>query len=73
METISNDMSAFFRVYSMVTAPAQQHANRPSVYTALFNQVFAALRITAQCVRRCNPIETEPIEAWTCNLTSRFI
>ena len=36
METISNDTaSAWCRVYSIVTAPAQQHATKPSVYTAL--------------------------------------
>ena len=37
METISNDSaSACYRVYSIVTAPAQQHATKPSMYTALF-------------------------------------
>ena len=38
METISNDMaSAVCCVYSIVTAPAQQHATKPSVYTALLD------------------------------------
>ena len=37
METISNDSaSAWCCVYSIVTAPAQQYATKPSVYTALF-------------------------------------
>ena len=37
METISNDLArALCCVFSIVTAPAQQHATKPSVYTALF-------------------------------------
>ena len=38
METISNDMaSARCRVNGIVNAPAQKHATKPSVYTALLN------------------------------------
>ena len=37
METISNDTaSVWCCVYSIVTAPAQQHETKPSIYTALF-------------------------------------
>ena len=36
METISNDSaSAWCRVHRIVTAPAQQHATKPSVYNVL--------------------------------------
>ena len=42
METISNDTaSAWSRVYSMITAPAQQHATKPSVYTALLLSILS--------------------------------
>ena len=37
LKTISNDTaSAWCCVYSIVTVPAQQHATKPSMYTALF-------------------------------------
>jgi len=36
METIGNDTASASCIYGLVTAPAQQHAAGPSLYTALF-------------------------------------